>query len=192
MELPTDQGFRDTVCECVCTCACAEVHAGLHLELGPEVGKGSCRGGCAGLDSPCLGNNSTPSSLVGSIHTHTHTHTHTRAHIEPGTHLSVKPHSRHPLTGGSEPLLPQLSSVPLDLPNPKLHLLTSDSARLALWTRQHCLPVSGLPSPRSITWIVPCPPHHPHSLGPAESYGSAPDPVAVSLGRRFSLSHHIS
>ena len=57
--------------ECVCMCACVHVPTcTLASTLGPEVGKGTCRGGCAGLDSPCLGNNSTPSSLVGSIHTH--------------------------------------------------------------------------------------------------------------------------
>ena len=39
-ELPTDQVFRDAVCECACTCVCADVHAGLHLELGPEAGRG--------------------------------------------------------------------------------------------------------------------------------------------------------
>ena len=47
VELPTDQIFRDTVCECACTCACADVHAGLHHELGREVGRGP-----AGVDKP--------------------------------------------------------------------------------------------------------------------------------------------
>lgn len=30
-ELPADQVFGDTMCECVCTHACAELHAGWHL-----------------------------------------------------------------------------------------------------------------------------------------------------------------
>ena len=134
--------------------------------------------------------NTTPSSLRGErVCTHTHTHTHTQAYTQPSTHLLVRPPTRKPVTGSSEPRPPPgLSPAPLGSPEPRLHLLTSVSAQLALWTRlstallSAAFPLLGTAVGFSLRL---------GGLGPKQSFGSG-FPASVSLGKGLSLSHHVS
>lgn len=148
-----------------------------------------CRsGGLAGLDPPHLGN-TQHNSLQSEGGARTHTHSHAHAHTQPGTHLLVRPPTRKPVTGSSEPRPPPgLSPAPLGSPDPRLHLLTSVSAQLSLWTRlstaflSAASPLLGAAVGFSLRL---------RGLGPEESYRSG-FPASVSLGKGRSLSHHVS